>query len=46
MKLESLVIANQNVAVNVSLGLVLTAHQRMEAGGARSLRIRGLRQNQ
>ena len=38
MKLESLVIANQNVAVNVSLGLVLTARHRMGAGNARCLR--------
>ena len=34
MKLESLVIANQNVAVNTFPGLVHTARQAMEAGGA------------
>ena len=34
MKLESLVIANQNVAVNTFPGLVHTARQAMKAGGA------------
>lgn len=33
MKSESLVIANQNVAVNTFPGLVHTARQAMEAGG-------------
>ena len=37
MKLESLVIANQNVAVNTFPGLVHTARQTMEVGNARSL---------
>ncbi len=37
MKLESLVIANQNVAVNTFPGLVHTARQAMEAEGTRSL---------
>ena len=36
MKSESLVIANQNVAVNTFPGLVHTARQTMEAGNARS----------
>ena len=36
MKLELLVIANQNVAVNAFPGLVHTARHTMEAGGARS----------
>ena len=36
MKLESLVIANQNVAVNTFPGLVHTARHTMEVGGARS----------
>ncbi len=36
MKLESLVIVNQHVTVNMFLGLVLTARQVMEAGGTRS----------
>ena len=36
MKLESLVIANQNVAVNAFPGLVHTARHTMEVGGARS----------
>ena len=36
MKLESLVIANQQVAVNTFPGLVHTARQAMEAGGTRS----------
>ena len=34
MKLELLVIANQNVAVNTFPGLVHTARQAMKAGGA------------
>ena len=37
MKLESLVIADQNAAVNTFPGLVHTARQAMEAGGTRSL---------
>ena len=36
MKLESLVIANQNVAVNTFPGLVHTARHTMEVGGAQS----------
>ena len=36
MKLESLVIANQHVAVNTFPGLVHTARHTMEVGGARS----------
>ena len=36
MKLESLVIANQNVAVNTFPGLVHTARHTMGVGGARS----------
>ncbi len=36
MKLESLVIVDQNATVNTFLGLVLTACQVMEVGGARS----------
>ena len=36
MKAESLVIANQQVAVNTFPGLVHTARQAMEAGGTRS----------
>ena len=36
MKLESLVIANQNVAVNAFPGLVHTARHTMEVGGAQS----------
>ena len=36
MKLESLVIANQNVAVNTIPGLVHTARHTMGVGGARS----------
>ena len=36
MKLESLVIANQNVAVNAFPGLVHTARQTMGVGNARS----------
>ncbi len=36
MKLESLVTVNQNVTVNMFLGLVLTARQVMGVGGARS----------
>jgi hypothetical protein len=35
MKLESLVIADQRAAVNTFPGLVHTARQAMEAGGAR-----------
>ena len=38
MKLESLVIANQNVAVNTFPGLVHTARHTMGVGSARSLR--------
>ena len=36
MKLESLVIADQHAAVNTFPGLVHTARQAMEAGGAQS----------
>ena len=36
MKLESLVIANQNVAVNTFAGLVHTARHTMGVGNARS----------
>ncbi len=36
MKLESLVIVNQNVAVNTFPGLVHTARHTMEVGSARS----------
>ena len=36
MKLELLVIANQNVAVNAFPGLVHTARHTTEVGGARS----------
>jgi hypothetical protein len=36
MKAESLVTANQQVAVNTFPGLVHTARQAMEAGGTRS----------
>ena len=36
VKSESLVIANQNVAVNAFPGLVHTARHTMEVGGARS----------
>ena len=36
MKLESLVIANQNVAVNTFPGFVHTARQTMRAGNTRS----------
>ena len=36
MKLESLVIANQHVAVNTFPGLVHTARHTMGVGGARS----------
>ena len=36
MKLELLVIAHQNGAVNTFPGLVHTARQAMEAGGTRS----------
>ncbi len=36
MKVESLVIANQHVAVNTFPGLVHTAHQATEVGGTRS----------
>ena len=38
MKLESLVIANQNVAVNTFPGLVHTARHTMGVGNARSQR--------
>ena len=37
MKVELLVIANQNVAVNTFPGLVHTARQTMRVGNARSL---------
>ena len=37
MKLESLVIANQNVAVNTFPGLVHTARHTMRVGNTRSL---------
>ena len=37
MKLELLVIANQNVAVNAFPGLVHTARHTMEVGNTRSL---------
>jgi hypothetical protein len=36
MKVESLVIADQQAAVNTFPGLVHTARQAMEAGGTRS----------
>jgi hypothetical protein len=42
MKLELLVIANQNVAVNAFPGLVHTARHTMEVGGARSWPINRL----
>ncbi len=42
MKLELLVIANQNVAVNAFPGLVHTARHTMEVGGARSWSINRL----
>ena len=42
MKLELLVIANQNVAVNAFPGLVHTARHTMEVGGARSRLINRL----
>ncbi len=42
MKLESLVIAYQNDAVNVFLSLVHTARQVMEAGSTRSRSVSGL----
>ena len=40
MKLESLVIADQHAAVNTFPGLVHTARHAMEAGSARSPRIK------
>ena len=47
MKLELLVIANQQVAVNTFPGLVHTARHTMEVGGARSWsQIDYLRRNQ
>ena len=47
MKLELLVIADQNAAVNAFPGLVHTARHTMEVGGARSrLAIDCLRRNQ
>ncbi len=46
MKLESLVIADQLAAVNTFPGLVHTARQAMEAGGARSRQQCRLRQTQ
>ena len=39
MKLESLVIANQNVAVNTFPGLVHTARHTTRVGGTRSRRL-------
>ena len=39
MKLESLVIADQNAAVNAFPGLVHTARHTMEVGGAQSWQI-------
>ena len=39
MKLESLVIANQNVAVNTFPGLVHTARHTMGVGNARSRQV-------
>ena len=39
MKVESLVIADQNAAVNTFPGLVHTARHIMEAGRARSIRV-------
>ena len=42
MKLELLVIANQNVAVNAFPGLVHTARHTMEVGGAQSWPINRL----
>ena len=42
MKLESLVIANQNVAVNAFPGLVHTARHTTEVGGAQSWSINRL----
>ena len=42
MKLESLVIANQNVAVNTFPGLVHTARHTMEVGGAQSWSVNRL----
>ena len=44
MKLESLVIADRHAVVNTFPGLVHTARQAMEAGGARSCRELQLRQ--
>jgi hypothetical protein len=44
MKLESLVIVDQNATVNTFPGLVHTARQAMEAGGARSGILISLRQ--
>ena len=41
MKAESLVIADQQAAVNTFPGLVHTARQAMEVGGTRSLRFIG-----
>ena len=46
MKLELLVIADQNAAVNAFPGLVHTARHTMEVGGARSWLNSYLRQNQ
>ena len=42
MKLESLVIANQHVAVNTFSGLVHTARQTMRVGNARSRWLKDL----
>ena len=42
MKLESLVIADQNAAVNAFPGLVHTARHTMEVGGAQSWTINSL----
>ena len=39
MKLELLVIADQNAAVNAFPGLVHTARHTMEVGGARSRQV-------
>ncbi len=46
MKLESLVIADQHAAVNTFPGLVHTARQAMEAGGAQSRIFMRLRRTQ
>ena len=46
MKLESLVIVDQHATVNTFPGLVHTARQAMEAGGARSRMQMRLRRTQ